>query len=40
VEKAEKELLLAPKFDTVLINEDLEQSKKEFVQLVEEFLAK
>lgn len=38
IEKAEKELLLAPKFDTVLVNEDLDQSKKEFVQLVEEFL--
>ena len=40
VEKAAKELLLAPKFDTVLINEDLELSKKEFVRMVEEFLSK
>jgi guanylate kinase len=40
VQKAEKELLLAQKFDVVLVNEDLDQSKKEFVQLIEEFLAK
>lgn len=38
VEKAEKELLLAPKFDVVLINSDLEQSKQEFARMVKEFL--
>ncbi|SMC32081.1 guanylate kinase [Moheibacter sediminis] len=38
VEKAEKELLLASKFDTILVNEDLEKSKKEIVDLISGFL--
>lgn len=38
VEKAEKELLLAPKFDMIIVNEDLEKSKKEIVDLISDFL--
>lgn len=37
VEKAENELVLAPQFDTVIINEDLEKSKKEMVDLISGF---
>lgn len=38
IEKAEKELLLAPEFDVVLVNDDLEKSKKEITLLISEFL--
>ena len=38
VEKAEKELILAPKFDRILVNEDLEKSKQEIVDLISNFL--
>lgn len=38
VNKAEKELQLAPKFDTVLVNDDLEASKKAIQELVQNFL--
>lgn len=38
ISKAEQELLLAPQFDTVLVNENLEESKKEMVDLVNTFL--
>lgn len=38
VKKAEKELILAPKFDTILVNEDLEKSKGEIVELISNFL--
>lgn len=38
VEKAEKELILAPKFDKIIVNDDLEKSKKEIVKLISTFL--
>lgn len=38
VKKAEKELLLAPEFDKTLINENLDLSKVEMVELVSGFL--
>lgn len=38
VKKAEKELLLAPEFDVVLINENLEVSKQEIEDLVKNFI--
>lgn len=38
VEKAENELLLAPQFDSVILNDDLEKSKKEIVGLISDFL--
>ena len=39
VEKAEKELLLAPKFDKIIINDDLEKSKKEIVDLIQNWIS-
>lgn len=38
VEKAEKELILAPKFDEIIVNDDLEKSKLEIVELISTFL--
>lgn len=38
VEKAENELLLAPQFDAIILNDDLEKSKLEIVELISEFL--
>ncbi len=38
IDKAEKELLLAPEFDTIIVNEDLEKSKMEIAGLVKNFL--
>lgn len=38
ISKAEKELELAPNFDVVLVNDDLEVSKKELLGLVEGFI--
>lgn len=38
IDKAEQELLLAPQFDTIIVNNDLEESKKEIVELVSHFL--
>lgn len=38
IEKAENELILAPKFDTIILNDDLEKSKKEILSLVSGFL--
>src|SRR5690606_9161172 len=38
IDKAEQELLLAPKFDVILVNNDLEKSKVEIVGLVSHFL--
>lgn len=38
VEKAEKELILAPKFDAIIVNDDLEKSKLEILELIYEFL--
>ncbi len=40
IEKAEKELVLAPEFDTTIINKDLEVSQKEILELVESFIGK
>src|SRR5690606_18073235 len=34
VEKAEKERIVAPKFDKIILNDDLEKSKKEILDLV------
>lgn len=39
VKKAEHELLLAPQFDTVLVNENLENSKQEILDVVMSFIA-
>lgn len=38
VQKAENELLLAPEFDIILVNEDLEKSKAEISELINQFL--
>lgn len=38
VEKAENELVLAPQFDAVILNDNLERSKKEIVSLISDFL--
>lgn len=38
IDKAEKELVLAPEFDKIIVNNDLEISQKEIVNLVEGFL--
>ncbi len=38
VAKAEKEMGFAPRFDVVLVNDDLEQAKSEAVQMVKAFL--
>lgn len=38
VKKAEKEILLAPEFDKILINENLDESKQEIVDLIGTFL--
>jgi len=38
IDKAEKELALASEFDKILINEDLEESKKEILKLVNQFI--
>lgn len=40
VKKAEKELLLAPEFDKIIVNNDLEESQKEIADLVISFLKK
>jgi len=37
INKAEKELILAPKFDEILVNDNLELSKNELIQLIENF---
>ena len=37
--KAEEEMSYAPRFDKILVNDDLEKAKAEAVQLLEEFLA-
>ena len=39
VAKAEYELTFAPKFDKVIVNDDLEQSKAEALQVITEFLS-
>ena len=36
--KAEEEMSYAPRFDKILVNDDLEKAKAEAVQLLEEFL--
>ena len=38
--KAGYELTFAPKFDHVVVNDDLEKAEQETLKLVEEFLAK
>lgn len=38
INKAEKELKLAPKFDTILINDDLETSKDKLIEIVNQFI--
>ena len=40
VAKAEYELTFAPKFDKVIVNDDLEQAKAEALQVITEFLSK
>lgn len=39
VAKAEYELTFAPKFDQVIVNDDLEQAKAEALRLIKEFLS-
>lgn len=39
VAKAEYELTFAPKFDKVIVNDDLEQAKAEALRLIKEFLS-
>ncbi len=39
IEKAEKELMMAKKFDVILLNDSLEKSQKEIVDTVKQFLA-
>ncbi|HUH35753.1 MAG TPA: guanylate kinase [Moheibacter sp.] len=39
IDKAEKELLMAAEFDTVILNDVLEESKKEMVDKIQAFLA-
>mgnify|MGYP001157842250 CR=1 FL=1 len=39
IEKAEKELMMAKKFDVILLNDSLEKSKNEIVDTVMQFLA-
>ncbi|MFA7686941.1 MAG: guanylate kinase [Moheibacter sp.] len=39
IEKAEKELALAPEFDKILINADLEKSQREILELVHQFVS-
>lgn len=39
IEKAEKELMMAKKFDMILLNDSLEKSKNEIVDTVMQFLA-
>jgi len=38
--KAEYELSFAPQFDKVVVNDDLEEAKKEAEKLIREFLSK
>ncbi len=38
IQKAEKELILAPEFDEIIINENLDLSKKEILDLVRDFI--
>lgn len=38
IDKAEKELVLAPEFDTIIVNKDLEISQKEILELVKNFI--
>jgi guanylate kinase len=38
IDKAEHELLLAPDFDTIIVNKDLKESQREIVDLVSHFL--
>lgn len=38
IDKAEKELALAPEFDAILVNNNLEISQKEILELVENFI--
>ena len=38
VDKAEKEILLAKEFDTILVNDDLKQSQHEIVEMVSAFI--
>lgn len=40
VAKAEYELTFAPKFDKVIVNDDLEQAKAEALRVITEFLSK
>jgi len=39
IEKAEYELTFAPKFDVVIVNNDLEEAKSEALRVVREFLS-
>lgn len=39
VEKAENELILAPQFDVVIVNENLEKSKMEILDLISDFIS-
>lgn len=38
VDKAEKELALASEFDTIIVNKDLEESQKEILESIKEFI--
>lgn len=40
VEKAEYEMTFAPRFDVVIVNDDLEKAKTDTLKLVKDFLAK
>ena len=39
VAKAEYELTFAPKFDKIIVNDDLEKAKAEALQVITEFLS-